>query len=146
MWERYYDEKSKDFNDLRLRMLTMENFVTKFVNLQRYVPYLRDENDRFYRFIGYLPPTYKENIEFDIRKPMDEEIGKEKLCYDLFKQWSALTKNWKNKKNEKSDQRKKGFKPSPFRKGTRSHTDKNYNRPSSTNSNELKGIRTSNGG
>ena len=44
------------------------------------------------------------------------------------------------------DQGKKGFKPSPFRKGTRSHTDNNYNRPSSTNSNEVKGIRTSSGG
>ena len=41
--------------------------------------------------------------------------------------------NWlktdKIKKNEKSDQRKKWFRPSPFSKGTRSYTDNNYNKP-----------------
>ena len=58
-------------------------------------------------------------------KTMDEAIRKAKLCYHLFKQRSELTRNWKNKKNEKSDQRKKGFKTSPFMKGTRSHSDIN---------------------
>ena len=42
MSERYYDEKAKEFNDPRLGQFTMEEFVTKFVNLQYYVPYLKD--------------------------------------------------------------------------------------------------------
>ena len=92
---------------MRLGMLTMEDFVTKFVNLQHYVPYLRDEKCRVYMFISCLPLAYKENIEFDMPKTMDEAIRKGKLCYHLFKQRSELTKNWKNKKNEKSDQHKK---------------------------------------
>ena len=43
------------------------------------------------------------------------------------------------------DQCKKGFKTSPFKKGTRSHTDNNYNRPSSTNINDVKSIENSSG-
>ena len=47
--------------------------------------------------------------------------------------------NWvevgKIKKIEKIDQRRKGFKPSPFGKGTRGHTDKNYDKRGSINSN-----------
>ena len=43
MLDRYYDEKAKEFNDLILGQLTMEEFVTKFVNLQRHTPYLNDE-------------------------------------------------------------------------------------------------------
>ena len=43
MSEIYYDEKGKEFNDLRLGTLTMDEFVTKFVNLQCYVPYLKEE-------------------------------------------------------------------------------------------------------
>ena len=39
-----------------------------------------------------------------------------------------------------------GFKPSLFRKGTRSHTNNNYNRQGSTNNNGVKGFRTSSGG
>ena len=67
-------------------MLTMEYFVTKFMNLQHYVPYLRDEKDKVYKLISCLPPTYKEKIEFDMPKNMDKAIRKTKLCYHLFKQ------------------------------------------------------------
>ena len=83
---RYYYEKAKEFNDFRLDMSTIEEFVTKFVNLQRCVPYLREEKARVYMFINCLPLTYKENIEFDMPKTMDKEIRKSKLCYHLFKQ------------------------------------------------------------
>ena len=44
------------------------------------------------------------------------------------------------------DQCRKGFKPYPFRKGTRSHPDNNYNRKGSTNINGVKGIGNSSGG
>ena len=117
MSKRYYDEKTKEFNDLRMGMLTMEEFVTKFMNLQCYVPYLRDGKDKVYGFISCLPPAYKEKIEFDMPNTLDEAIRKDKLCYHLFKQRLELSKNWKNKKNEKMDQCRKGLKPSPFRKG-----------------------------
>ena len=124
----------------------MEEFVTKFVNLQCYVPYLREEKSRVYRFISCLPSAYKEKIEFDMPNTMDEVIRKSKFCYHLFKQRLELSRNWKHKKNENLNQRKKGFKPSPFRIGTRRNTDNNYNMPSSTNSNGIKGIETSSGG
>ena len=123
----------------------MEEFVTKFVNLQCYVPYLRNEKASVYSFMSCLPPTYKENIEFDMTKTMDEATRKAKLCYHLFKQRSEPSRNWQHKKNYKLDQRKKGFKPSPFRKGTRSHIDNYYIIPSSTNRNDVKSIENSSG-
>ena len=58
-------------------------------------------------------------------KTMDEAIRKAKLCYHLFKQRLELSRNMQHKKNDKLDQRKKGFKPSPFRKGAKRHTDNN---------------------
>ena len=44
------------------------------------------------------------------------------------------------------DQPRKGYKPSPFRKGTRIHMDNNYNRPGSIVNNGTKGTRTLNSG
>ena len=41
MSEWYCDDKAKEFNDLRVGMLTMEDFVTKFVNLEHYVKLLK---------------------------------------------------------------------------------------------------------
>ena len=42
MEERYYDEKVKEFNELKLGNLTIDEIVTKFLNLQCYVPYIKD--------------------------------------------------------------------------------------------------------
>ena len=122
----------------------MEEFVTKFVNLQRYVPYSRDEKTKVCIFITCLPSSYKEKIEFDMPKNMDEEIRKDKWCYHLLKQRLGLSKNCQSKKNEKMDQCRKGFKPSHFIKGTRSQTDNNYNRTCSINNNGTKVIRNFN--
>ena len=33
MSEQYYDEKAKELNDIPLGTLTMDEFITKFVNL-----------------------------------------------------------------------------------------------------------------
>ena len=40
--ERYYDDKVKKFHELRLGKLTIDDFLTKFTNLLRYVPYIRE--------------------------------------------------------------------------------------------------------
>ena len=79
------------------------------MNLQHYVPYLKEKKAKVYRFMSCLPQTYNEKIEFEMTKNMDEAITKADLCYHLFKQRYKTTKNWQNKKNEKIDQRKKGF-------------------------------------
>ena len=41
--ERYYDDKEKEFHELKLGQLTIDDFLTKFKNLLRYVPYIREE-------------------------------------------------------------------------------------------------------
>ena len=46
----------------------MEEFITEFVNLQCYVPYLRVEKAKVYSFINCLRLVYKENIVFEIPK------------------------------------------------------------------------------
>ena len=51
---------------MRLGLLTMEEFIIEFVNLQHYVQYLRVEKDKVYSFISSLPPVYKEKIVFEI--------------------------------------------------------------------------------
>ena len=41
--DRYYDGKIKEFHELRLGQLTMENYANKFLELLRYVRYIRDD-------------------------------------------------------------------------------------------------------
>jgi len=42
----YYDEKDKEFHDIKLGHMLIDEFVTKLVNMMRYVPYLREEKTK----------------------------------------------------------------------------------------------------
>jgi len=41
--ERYYDERTKEFYELKLGQLTIDEYINKFLELLRYVPYIKDE-------------------------------------------------------------------------------------------------------
>jgi len=41
--DRHYDSNAKDFYELRLRQMTYDEYTTKFLELLRYIPYLKEE-------------------------------------------------------------------------------------------------------
>jgi hypothetical protein len=47
----YFDEKAKEFYELKLGKLTIEEYVNKFLDLLRYVPYIKEEKVKEQRFI-----------------------------------------------------------------------------------------------
>ena len=75
---------------------------------------IRDDKVKSQHFLSGLPQSYKDRIEFDEPRTLEEEIRKAKYCYDQNKSKPGIHKAWKGKRNEKFDQRKKGFKPSNF--------------------------------
>ena len=79
-------------------------------------------------------------------KNMDEVIRKAKLCYHLFKQRSKLSRNLQHKKMKSWTYVRKDLNPHILGKGQELNTNNNYSIPSSMNSNEINGIRTSSGG
>ena len=93
----------------------MEEYANKFLELLRYVWYIRDEKVKVQRFLSGLPQSYKDRIEFYEPQTLEEAIRKDKYCYEKSKGKPDYHKAWKDKKNEKFDQIRKGFKPSRFR-------------------------------
>ena len=63
--DRYYDDKIKEFHELRLGQLTMEEYANKFLELMRYVRYIMDDRVKIQRFQSGLPQSYKDRIDFD---------------------------------------------------------------------------------
>ena len=63
--ERYYDGKAKEFYELRIGYMTNEEYMTKFLELLRYVPYLKDHKTKVQSFINGLPLEFKDWIEYD---------------------------------------------------------------------------------
>eukprot|EP00253_Pinus_taeda_P016846 PITA_16846 len=107
--ERFYDEKAREFHDLRLGQQTMDEFITRFTSLLRYVPYIREEKAKVQRFVSSLPPYMRERIEFDNPKSMDEVIRKARICYQQGRQkGEAAGKKWNERKGFKSIGNSKG--------------------------------------
>ena len=95
--------------------MAMEEYENKFLELLRYVRYIKDEKVKIQHFLSELPHSYKDRIEFYEPITLEEEIRKAEYCYEQRKGKPYYHKAWKDKKNEKCDQRRKGFKPSNFR-------------------------------
>ena len=51
----YYADKIKEFHELRLGQQTMEEDANKFIELLRYVRYIKDEKVNMQRFLSGLP-------------------------------------------------------------------------------------------
>eukprot|EP00253_Pinus_taeda_P019416 PITA_19416 len=95
--ERFYDEKAREFHDLRLGQQTMDEFINRFTSLLRYVPYIKEEKAKVQR------------IEFDNPRTMDEAIRKARIYYQQNKQkGDASNKRWNEKKSSRMAGNSKG--------------------------------------
>jgi hypothetical protein len=58
--------------------------------------------------LSCLPSSYKDRIEFDNPKTLEETMRKAKLCFEQYKNRNENSKNWNGKKVERFDPKKKG--------------------------------------
>ena len=110
----YYDDEIKEFHELKLGKLTMKEYANKFLELLRYVRYIKYDKLKIQHLVSVLTQSYKDRIEFDEPRTLEEAIRKAKYLYDQNKNEPDFHKAWKDKKNEKFEQRKNTFKPSHF--------------------------------
>jgi hypothetical protein len=69
--EKYFDEKTKEFYELKLGQLTIEEYVSRFLKLLRYVTYIKEKKAKVQCFISGLPKDYWNRIEFDEPKTLE---------------------------------------------------------------------------
>jgi hypothetical protein len=115
--EHFYDKKMQEFFELRLGSMTMEEYEKKFLGMLKYVGFIKYEKVKIQRFLSGFPSFYKEKIQYDEPRTLTETIRKDKYLYEQGKGRESMQKYWKDKKKEKYDQRRKGFKP-PFNRNS----------------------------
>ena len=81
MSERLFNRKVKEFHDLCMGSMTMHEFINRFIDFLHYVPYIKEEKVKIQQFLGCLPPSFWDKIEFDIPKILDKTLPKSRLCY-----------------------------------------------------------------
>ena len=62
--DRYYDDKIKKFHEMKLGQQKMEEYANKFLELLRYVKYIKDDKVKIQLFLSGIPQAYKDIIEF----------------------------------------------------------------------------------
>ena len=82
MSERFVDCKVKYFHELHMGSMTMDAFINKILDLLHYVPYIKEEKVKIQQFLGCLPPSFRDRIEFDMPKILDTMVHKSRLCYE----------------------------------------------------------------
>jgi hypothetical protein len=103
--KRYYDKKMKEFFELKLGSLSIDEYERRFLELLKYVPFIKDETIKIQRYLSGLPSSISDKIQYDDPKTMEETIRREKCLYDQQKEKPTFQKSWGDKKKFKREQR-----------------------------------------
>lgn len=100
-----------EFFELKLGSMTMLEYENKFLELLRYVDFIKDEKVKIQCFLSGLPVYYKDEIRYDEPMTLDEAIRKAYYLYEKAKGRMNVRASWKGKVEDNQDQRKKGCTP-----------------------------------
>ena len=78
--------------------MSMKELSSKFLSLLRYIPYSIDENPKIQRLLSFLPLSFKDKIEYDNPKTLEEAMQKANFCYEQIINKREGVPNWKGKK------------------------------------------------
>jgi hypothetical protein len=113
--KRYYDKKMKELFELKMGSMSIYGYERRFLELLKYVSFIKDETIKIQRYLSGFPPFINEKIQYDDPKTLEETIRQAKCLYDQQKIRKTLQKSWKDKNKFNMDQRKKRIKTPFFR-------------------------------
>jgi hypothetical protein len=120
--KRYYDRKMKDFFELKLGSMSIDEYERNFLELLKYVSFIKDETVKIQRYLSSLPPSFGDKIQYYDPKTMEETKRRSKFLYEQQREKPTFWKAWDDQKKKfKKEQRQKGNKP-PFFKNKSSRT------------------------
>ena len=111
MSKRFFDCKVIEFHEQHMGSMTMDAFINIFLYLLHYVPYIKEEKVKIQQFLGCLPPSFLDRIEFDMPKTLDTALHKARLYYEHGQSQQENKNQNREKSRNFSDNRKPGSKP-----------------------------------
>jgi hypothetical protein len=80
--KRYYDRNMKEFSELKLGSMTIDEYEHRFLELLMFVPFIKEETIKIQRCLSGFPPSIRDNIQYDDPKTMEEMIRRDKCLYE----------------------------------------------------------------
>eukprot|EP00253_Pinus_taeda_P005252 PITA_05252 len=78
-----------------------DEYTSRFLELLRYVPYVTGEKVNIHRFISRLPVAFKDKIDFDEPRSLEEAIHKLRHCYEKSEHRSETKLDWRALDNKR---------------------------------------------
>jgi hypothetical protein len=72
--KRYYDKKMKEFFELKFGSITIDKYERMFLELLKYVSFIKDEIVKIQRYLSGFPSLINEKIHYDDPKTLEETI------------------------------------------------------------------------
>jgi hypothetical protein len=94
----------KEFFEIKLGTMTMEEYEKRFFELLKYVDFIEDDKVKIQRFLIGLPSFYSDKIQYDNPKTLEEAIRRARHIYEKRKGRSVFQKAWNEKMKGKNDQ------------------------------------------
>jgi hypothetical protein len=104
LFEHYYERKMKEFFELKLGTMTMDEYENRFFEFLKYVVFIKDDIVKIQRFLSGLPPFYSDKIQYDNPKTLEEAIRRAKHLYEQSKGKPVFRKYWNENMKGKKDQ------------------------------------------
>ena len=70
----YYDMKMKEFFELKLGSMTIDEYERRFLELLKYIAFIKDEQVKIHRYLSGMPSFISDNIQYDDPKTLEETI------------------------------------------------------------------------
>jgi hypothetical protein len=101
--KRYYDKKMKELFELKLGSMTINEYERRFLELLKYVSFIKDEIVKIQRYLSGLSSFISDKIQYDDPKTLEETIRRAKCLYDQQKERPSFQKAWEDNKKFKMD-------------------------------------------
>jgi hypothetical protein len=95
----------KEFVELKLGSMSIDEYERIFLELLKYVPFIKDETVKIQRYLSGLPPSIGDKIQYDDPKTMEETIRREKFLYEKQRENPTFRKAWDDQEKLKKEQR-----------------------------------------
>jgi hypothetical protein len=113
--KKYYDKKINELFELKLGSMTTNEYERRFLELLKYVFFIKDESVKIQRYLSGLSSFISDKIQYDDPKTLEETVRRDKFLYYRHKGRPTFQKSWEDKNKNMMEQRKKGTKPPFFR-------------------------------
>jgi hypothetical protein len=72
--KRYYDKKMKELFELKLGSMTIDEYERRFLELLKYVSFIKEEPVKIQRYLSGLPSFINDKIQYVDPKTLEEAI------------------------------------------------------------------------